>query len=281
MSSWLESLGALGLAGLGIGLGLGAARLRRPWWTLGYFAPLAVIVSLRLARHWPAFGLLPPVFAIASGGARYAALSLAIPMIFTTLIARLKSPSKRALAGAFAFVAVAFYGIGPLVAPALVRARLLAIPTTFDEKGVCLQQTGYTCGPAAAVTGLRALGLEAEEGEIAVLSRTSPCGGTQAASLCAALRKRYAADGLSCRYRSFESVAELGDCCPVLAFVKFAPLVDHWVAVLEVRPDRVVIGDPARGLRQRWRGDFEKLWRGTGIVLRREGKARCVGKSER
>lgn len=268
MGPWLESIGALALAGLGVGAGLLAARLRKPWWTLGYFLPLALVVAIAASLRVRGLAFVPPVSWIASGRVRHAVLSFAVPAMFATVLPRLEGARRRLLAGAFAGVTAVLFGVMPFVAPALVRGELEEIGTTFDDAGVCLQQTGYTCGPAAAVTGLRALGLEADEGELAVLSRTAPLGGTQAENLCAALRRRYEADGLTCEYRSFGSVEELGACCPALAVVKFAPLVDHWVAVLEVTDDRVVVGDPARGFREIWHRDFEKLWRGTGIVLK-------------
>ncbi len=269
MNPWLESLGALGLSGVGIGAGLGAARLPKTWWTLGYFLPLAVVMTLRAATHWPAFASLGLVSALASGSVRYAAMSLAVPMLFVTLLMRMASPRKKALLAAFTFVAVFIYGIAPLAAPALVRGRLEALATTYDGAGVCLQQTNYTCGPAAAVTALGKLGIKADEGELAVLSRTSPVGGAQPENLCAALRKRYEADGLSCEHRSFDSVRELQGNCPALAVTKLAPLIDHWVAVLDVTGDRVVIGDPSKGLRRLTHEEFEKVWRFRGILLRR------------
>lgn len=61
-----------------------------------------------------------------------------------------------------------------VAAAALVQAQLRSLPTRVDPDGVCLQNTPYTCGPAAAVTALRRLRLPAEESELAKLAFISP-----------------------------------------------------------------------------------------------------------
>jgi hypothetical protein len=54
--------------------------------------------------------------------------------------------------------------IVPFLAPAFNRGYLAGLKTRIDADGVCRQSSEYTCGPAAAVTALRKLGLPAEEG---------------------------------------------------------------------------------------------------------------------
>jgi ABC-type bacteriocin/lantibiotic exporter with double-glycine peptidase domain len=134
---------------------------------------------------------------------------------------------------------------------------------------VCRQNTSYTCGPAAAVTGLRALGFPAEEGELAILANTSMAIGTPPDLLCAALQKRYAPEGLDCRYRHFDSIATLKNEGLTLAIIKFAFLVDHYVAVLEVTDRKVIVGDPFFGKQEYTHQEFSAKWRDCGIVLKR------------
>ncbi|RJP74889.1 MAG: hypothetical protein C4532_01400 [Candidatus Abyssobacteria bacterium SURF_17] len=44
----------------------------------------------------------------------------------------------------------------------------------------------------------------------------------------------------------------------------------HYVSVLEVSDEKVTLGDPLDGKRELSYGDFAKIWRGSGIVLKRE-----------
>jgi hypothetical protein len=153
-------------------------------------------------------------------------------------------------------VVVVWFSICPFLVPALIRGHLLNLSTRVDSTGLCYQTTNYTCAPAAAVTALRRLGLTAEEGEIAVLSRTSPVAGTLPWCLYKALKGRYGADGLECQYRQFDSVGQLKDASVTLAVVKDVFLSDHCVAVLDVSDRTVTVADPVGMNSLRVYGDF-------------------------
>ena len=154
--------------------------------------------------------------------------------------------------------------------PALIKGHLLSITTRFDSNGICRQSTDYTCGPAAAVTALGKLGLSAKEGEIAVLSQTSPVVGTLPTMLCTALEKRYGNNGLKCKYRRFNSVDQLKKAGITLVVIKDAFLIDHCIVVFEVKDDAVAIADPITGAELIPIEKFEKIWRYSGIVLERD-----------
>ncbi len=149
------------------------------------------------------------------------------------------------------------------------RNRLSHLQTRMDGNGVCLQETDFTCGPAAAVTALRKLGLPAEEGTIAILSCTSSQEGSPTDLLADALQKEYGKDGLTARCRVFKNISELKQAGLTLAVIKYGFKVDHWVAVLEVTDSEVVVGDPLGGLRRLSYDEFSKQWRFIGIVLKR------------
>ncbi|MHC4623808.1 MAG: cysteine peptidase family C39 domain-containing protein, partial [Planctomycetota bacterium] len=121
-----------------------------------------------------------------------------------------------------------------------------------------------------AVTALRKLGFEADEGEIAILSHSSPVAGTLPRCLYKALQYRYGAAGLKCRFRYFDSLGELKASAVTLAVVKDSLFSDHCVAVLEVSDRVVVIADPVLGRQLMSHEEFEKVWRFSGIVLERE-----------
>ena len=94
---------------------------------------------------------------------------------------------------------------------------------------------------------MRRLGFAAEEGEIALLSRTSSARGTEPDLLADALRARYGKQGLVCDYRYFRSLADLKAAGLTLAVVKFNFFLDHYVAVLRFTRRGVVVGDPLSG----------------------------------
>jgi predicted double-glycine peptidase len=83
------------------------------------------------------------------------------------------------------------------------------------------------------------------------------------------LRARYASEGLTCEYRQFDSVAQLGRSDITLAVIRNAFLLDHCVAVLGVTDEAVTVADPATGIRSMSCEQFESIWRSTGVVLGR------------
>ena len=242
-------------------LGRWTAGLRHPWWYVGYLVPLPVVVIIALAAWYEPFGLWAPVSWLTRGRTEYVYLALAIPTMLTLMTLRQPKSRQRVLAGVLMGLAVLKLAIFPFLMPALVQGRLAAMKTRLDENGVCLQGTGYTCGPASAVTALRRLGLPAEEGELAVLARTAPTEGTPPDMLCQAIETRYADDGVQCEYRLFSSIDELRGRTPVLALTRINFLLGHYMTVLRVTDSDVVVGDPLFGvLYFAVFGNFQGLW---------------------
>jgi len=269
MWPWLETLGVAGLGGLGALAGCCFSRLRRPWWVLGYLIPLAFVAAFVLATsvrwlefYWPFRWLM-------AGRREFALLALVGTMVLTTPQSRLPRRGQRVAVSVFMVLLVARLSVLPFLAPALYGRKLAALATQLDASGVCRQATDYTCGPAAAVTALRRLGFPAEEGELAARCRTNPFSGTAPDILCEVLRKRYGPLGLRCQYRPFASIAELKQAGLTLAVVKFEWLVDHYVTVLEVTDQAVVVGDPLLGRVTLSHQEFAARWRKVGVVLGR------------
>jgi predicted double-glycine peptidase len=222
------------------------------------------------AGRWaPRLELVPPFAWVMRGRLEYALLAPAAAIALVPPTMRLRLARQRVLVGIFFAIVASYYSVMPFLWPALDRPRLAGLKTQVDRDGVCRQTTAYTCGPAAAVTALRALGIEAEESELAVLMYTSPALGTATDVLATTLQERYSADGLSCEYRWFDSIDELPRDTPVLAVVKFSFMVDHFVAVLEVQKGQIVVADPAAGRLTYTREQFQQRWRSKGVVLRR------------
>jgi hypothetical protein len=271
MNLWLEIFFSALAGAAGFGLGCLFSRLPKGWWLLGYFIPLALILFYGVGIHCPS--LLSSMSAVSwllIGRKKFAILGFVAAMVLATPLSRL--PRKRDhRVIILLIVAVIFAGsIWPFLAPMLNRRELAQLHTRVNAEGICLQNTGYTCGPAAAVTLLRRLGLPAEEGEIAVLSQTSSATGTPPDLLAEALRQRYGKDGLLVKYRFFKSLEELRQAGLTLAVVKFSFMVDHYVAVLKVTDSVVIVGDPLNGLETVSREEFREQWRFCGIVLQRK-----------
>lgn len=271
MNPWLETIGVILVALSGVGLGLLFSRFRRSYWLLGYFLPLSLIFVLIVGRCVNWLGFVEPFSYIVAGRMKFVILSLAVSMGLTTPLSRLPRRFERVFICSLMAVVVGWFSVLPFLVPALLRERLANLKNLINSDGVCFQTTDYTCAPAAAVTALGKLGISAQEGELAVLSHTSPVAGTLPGCLEKALQNRYGTQGLECRYRYFDSVAQLRNAGITVAMVRDAFLSDHCVAVLEVSDRLVVVADPVAGKQWMSYDQFEKIWRFTGIVLRRDG----------
>jgi len=164
---------------------------------------------------------------------------------------------------------VTWFCLAPCIAAVWTRHTLESLPSRFDDQGICRQTRPYTCGPAAAVTALRTLGLPADEGTLAGLAGTTPLSGTLPQTLARVLQNHYAPAGLECRYEPVASADQLRHDDAVLVILREGFLADHCVAVLDVTDQSVVIADPADGKRILPRPQFERLWRHWAIRLRR------------
>ena len=269
MNPWVETAGVILVALLGVLVGRAFSRFGKPYWVLGYILPLVLIGMLGVVRLDNGLYFVRPFLWVATGRVRFITLSLAVSMGLTVPLSRLPRRWEKLTVCSLMAIFVAWFSVLPFLVPALIRERLSNLKTRFDSNGVCRQTTDFTCGPAAAVTALGRLGLPADEGEIAMLSYSSPMVGTLPACLSSALQKRYGAQGLRCSYRRFDSIEQLRKAGITLVVVKDAFLLDHCIAVLDVSDNAVTVADPVTGARLVPHRQFEKMWRFAGIVLQR------------
>jgi|ERR1035437_2803149 hypothetical protein len=270
MNLWLAAFISLLCALAGVGLGWWFSQLRRPYWLLGYFIPLVLIFLFAVAFRVPSVMFAPPVSWMTMGLKKFAFFGFVATMVLTTPLSRIPQKRNRVMISVLMAVIVFFMSIWPFLAPMVNRTQLSHLKTRMDGNGICLQETDYTCGPAAAVTALRKLGLPAEEGKIAILSCTSFQEGTPTDMLADALQNEYGKDGLIVECRAFKNISELKQAGLTLAVIKYGLLVDHWVTVLEVTDSEVIIGDPLGGLGRLSYDEFLKKWRFEGVVLKRK-----------
>ena len=254
---------------LSLGLGLLFARLPRSWWLLGYVPPLVVVVAFAVAIRRPDLAMQPWLVWIFVGRWKTFLMGSVVALMLATLAPKVPGRRDRIALLVLAIVAAGYVGVWPSLAAALNRNQLAALKTQIGTDGVCRQNTDYTCGPAAAVTGLLRLGLKAEEGELAVLARTSTASGTAPDVLARVLNDRFGPQGLHAELRRFSEVSELRGLGPTLVIVRFSLLLDHWLCVLEVTENEVVVGDPISGLNRLSHKEFNDRWRHIGVVLAR------------
>ncbi len=270
MSPWLETAGVVFITVLSIMLGRVFSSFKKPYWMLGYFSPCVLIAMLLMTRFKNELYFVQPFSWITAGRIRFVILSLAVSMGLTVPLSRLPRKWEKFIVCILMVGFVTWSSILPFLVPALIKDQLSNLTTRFDRNGICRQTTNYTCGPAAAVTALGKLGLSAEEGEIAILSHTSPVAGTLPTMLCSALQNRYGSEGLKCKYRRFDSIDQLRKAGVTLAVVRDAFLVDHCLVVLEVLDHAVAVADPVTGVELMPYEKFEKIWRFSGIVMERD-----------
>ncbi len=269
MNPWLETLCVVLVALAGIWLGKKASRLPSPLWAYALALPICLLGLLIVAACTTLLDFAQPLFFITAGRTKYVILSFAITFGLTTPLSRLPYRIERGVICVLMLLFATCFSVLPFLVPALIRNNLAGIETRVDASGICYQTKSYTCGPAAAVTALRKLGFPAQEGEIAVLARTNPLTGTLLWTLSSALKQRYTDQGLQCRFRTFDSIAQLKNAGITLVSIKEATFLDHCVTVLGVSDTLVTIADPVTGIEVLSHGQFERKWRSCGIVVSR------------
>ncbi len=273
MDLLLESAGATAVIVVAVFAGMMFARLGRPYWMVGYFVSVALVAALLAARCNTTLSFVPPFSWVVAGRARFIVSAWAIILGMVTPLPRLPHICEKYVVAGLAVLFVGVFSVTPYFAPVFFRSDLGSLQTTIDSHGICYQSRNYTCGPAAAVTALKKLGFDAEEGRIALLARSNPITGTLPKCLVSALLRLYGPAGLKCRYERFDSVGQLKGRGITLAVVKDAFMLDHCVAVLDVHDGAVVVADPAIGMQTLSFEQFEKTWRFTGITLYRDAFA--------
>lgn len=271
MNPWFETIFVLFLAFFGILCGISFWHLSKPLRLFGYLLPLFAIIGLIILRVVSSATLTEPLYWLSISRAKFAILSFTVPMGMTAPLPKLPHRWEKIATCIITVVFIFIFSVPPFLAPALVRNDLASIETKLNSDGICFQSKSYTCAPAAAVTALRKLGFSAQEGEMAILSHTSPITGTLPWSLYTAISQRYSEYGLNCEYRRFDSINQLEDADVTLVAVRDTLFSDHCVAVLEISEDSVIIADPAAGKTSISREDFERIWRSAGIALKRQG----------
>ncbi|NLK42659.1 MAG: hypothetical protein GX298_11495 [Planctomycetes bacterium] len=273
MNLWLETIGVFAVAATGMLLGHIASRSGARSLAAALGVSFLLVGLVLLGRLPAVIYSWPMLYPLAAGRVRFVLLVFAVTLGFSAPLAQLRSPRVRMLVCVMMAMFVSALTILPFVGPAAVQGQLAAIGTQWDADGVCRQSQPFTCGAAAAATALRRLGIEAEEGALAVAARTGPMIGTSVWTLYQALDEQFTPQGVSCSFSMFDRLAAVPHNSVMLAVMRDTAFSDHCVAVLEMTAHTVTLADPAQGLVRLSMEQFMSSWRGSGIVLRRAAEA--------
>lgn len=269
MALWFETLAILMIALMGVVLGRWASRTSTSARIFAMTASFLVVGLILLARLSVLWGPLPFLCPIAASRIRFVLLAFAVTLGLTAPLIQLQSFVSRFITCIVMAVFLAILISLPFLGPAMIQSDLAKTQTRVDIDGVCRQSQPFTCGPAAAVTALHRLGLEATESQLAIQSRTSPVIGTSPWDLYKTLKSNYTEEGLQLSFLHMDSIDQLPQEAILLAVVRDAPTADHCVAVLGVNENTITIADPMSGLVHMPRESFSRLWRNTGILMQR------------
>lgn len=250
--------------------GMKLSRLKSPYRLSGYVAAIGCIFVIILARKFPVLTFYPPMSWLMHDRNEFALIGISFAMAIGSVLPQLKRPREKRLMGYALFTAVFFLSVIHFLYPAILLNTFRNIHTYMNPDGICMQSIDYTCGPAAAVTTLRRLDVMAEEGDLAITCHTTPLVGTSPDSLASGIERTYPQDNLKAEFRYFKDIDALRQTSGgVIAITKYDFLVDHYVAVLSVTQEEVVVGDPWRGKKTYTLDQFRKMWRNSGIVVER------------
>lgn len=269
MNPWLETLGALLFATTGALFGKWFAQLSGRRWLFGYMLAFFPMIVIAASRHIYSLPFLPPFSWMLSGRIPFALAGFSIALLLSVLLHRTPKKRDRFCLWALLVTSVGAFSIPVFLGPAIDHKLLLSLQTTIDSDGVCRQNTGFTCGPAAAVTALRQFGIAGEESELAILAHTSSFTGTPPIILAKTIQNKYSDCGFIAEFQTFESIQQLGKPGVTIALVKFGFLVDHYVTVLKVTDEKVIVGDPYLGKTEMTHQEFRNIWRFAGVHLSR------------
>jgi predicted double-glycine peptidase len=265
---WAQLLAIAPLACLGacIGIRLGKSR---GWW-LVFVGSLVWVGMVIIGHRAPRYALEVPVSWAVDITNGPPLLAFVIPLMFASLVPQLPK-SRRGFVTIVTSIMVINFCLLPAACPLLARPALAASITKFDAHGVCLQTHGFSCGPSATVTCLRALGVAGDEGPLSIAACCGPLVGTDSRYLAQTINREFGALGITAECQYADSLQHLQT--PAVANMQMPLIGGHFVAVLKVEPDYVTVGDPYNGFMRIKTRDFESAWTHIAIPIHRKNAA--------
>jgi len=188
---------------------------------------------------------------------------LPFPAIFFCCACLLAPVKRRKLMSLLCFAGVLIAGVRSIWS--VWTPSCYELTKTADSSGICMQSTGYTCGPSSLVCYLHTLGIRASEGEMARLSRCTPVDGITEMMAARALKQKLTDP--STRVQLIASSPEQLDKLPTpfLTTIRLNAFTGHMICVLETSADKVTIADPLQGRISQSKTEFISNWKQLAI----------------
>src|SRR2546421_7574651 len=147
MHPFFDVLWVSTLAGVGALLGFLCSRLPRHYWIAGFFAPLVLVALFAACGQFPGVQSLLPISSLFAGRVPLALIGFVAAMILASLASHV--PRRQTMGLAFlCLVGIASHtSVWPFVSSVQSFQQMASMETRFDRNGICLQNTGYDCGP--------------------------------------------------------------------------------------------------------------------------------------
>lgn len=266
MSQWIECIGVMGLAFAGLLAGAGGSRLGKKAGLATCFASVVCVFALAGLCRVPDYADSPILFALAAGRAKLVLLAFIIPFGLASAMPYLPFRWERWVVVGLSGVTIYAFGVFPFLGSAMAASQFAGRPSYFNADGLCRQSTSFTCGPAAAATALRRLGITASESQLAILGRSCPFIGTADFELLRSI-ETVGAGRIHCRYYPSDAELKLGENQVLLAILPQESVFNHCVAIIRITENDVVFADPAEGIITLPKAYFESIWSGKGILV--------------
>lgn len=275
----LDSIQVAGALILGMTVGWATLMTGRKWLWVSQFlilSGLAVFLGVMGRRpDWAArFGLGPIVW----DTQLYILQTFIFSTIFVYIVRNWPTRRSRPLIMLLGIMALLQLGVLPSLGWILSVDDWKDSKTLVTNDGVCIQTTTYSCGPAAAVSGLFALGIEpSSESALALAAKTNQFTGTQPVKLLNAIEYFHGrSDLVRGRILTPESVDTIPGGSPCIALIRHSRFMNHYVCILGIDDELVYIADPEQGARSMPREAFNKIFQKIIIQLIRFDRSDLV-----
>lgn len=135
------------------------------------------------------------------------------------------------------------------------------------KSGMFHQTQDYSCVPAACATALMKLGVSTTEARMAELTHTRPGMGATVLRAIHGMNRELVNTNYEARVVDLPWEELRRHAMPALAVTCFETGRRHMVVVLEIKPQVVLIADPAEGKMWLSRSQFEEVYTGQAIVF--------------
>lgn len=139
--------------------------------------------------------------------------------------------------------------------------------STFNRAGVVRQSQRFSCVPAACATALNRIGVPTTEAEMAALTQTRWGTGATLVRALAGVNERLVNTGYraAIEHAGWERLAQ-GD-SPAIVLMRYETPRYHMATILTIKPNVVLVADPAQGMMWLSRAQFEEAYTGNAIVI--------------